>query len=75
MTFEKDGIYRDANGDNWRVLAKNTIKEGVTLLVVAQYIIPGPSIFAQAVVEGDGKTATILLDDGFTTIYDEKGEE
>ena len=23
MTFEKDGIYHDVNGDNWRVLAKN----------------------------------------------------
>ena len=70
MTIEKNGIYCDANGDNWRVLAKNTIKDGTTLLIVAQYIIPGPSIFAQAIVEDDGKTATVLLDEGFTTLYD-----
>lgn len=70
MTFEKDGIYRDANGDSWRVLAKNTIKDGTTLLIVAQYIIPGPNRFAQAIVEDDGKTATVLLDEGFTTLYD-----
>ena len=67
MTFEVDEKYPDVMGRYWYVLCKNDIK-GTTVLTVARRMMGGIDVYAQAIYEG-GETATVLLKDGFTTIY------
>lgn len=68
MTFVKGKAYYDAIGRVWHVLCKNTLLDGTTVLTVARWMVGGPNIYAHA-VEDDEIRATVLLDDGFTTIY------
>ena len=68
MTFVKGKAYHDATGRVWHVLCRNTLFDGTTVLTVARWMVGGPNIYAHAVVD-DEIRATVLLDDGFTTIY------
>lgn len=71
MTFEKEKKYRDAVGRIWCVMLMNELGGGTRIMTVVRYFIGGPSVYAHAVDNKDG-TATVLLDDGFTTIYEDE---
>lgn len=78
MTFEKGKTYPSAVKDrSFCVTMKFRVQDTDCLLV---YRVTSCTLFGRtshyypAMIEPDGKTATVLLDDGFTTIYDE-GEE
>ena len=70
MTFETGKKYKDVMGRIWRPMLITKIKGNVTVMTVVRYFVGGSNVYAHAIDEGDG-TATVLLDDGFTTIYDE----
>lgn len=73
MTFEMGKKYRDAVGRMWRVkkILMNELDGSTRLMNVVRYFIGGPSVYTYAVDNRDG-TATVLLDDGFTTIYEDE---
>lgn len=75
MTFEKDKTYPSAVvGRHYRVTMKFRVQDTDCLLVYLSHIgvmFGMTSRYYPAIIEPDGKTATVLLDDGFTTIYDE----
>ena len=75
MTFEKDKTYPSAvKGRHYYVTMKFRVQDTDCLLVyrVTPHVLFGrTSLYYPAIIEPDGKTATVLLDDGFTTIYDE----
>jgi len=70
MSWEKDTKHHDAVGRVWWIIAKANVK-GNTVLGVAMRMTGAPNIYAIAVVDPDRPdTASVLLDDGFTTIYE-----
>ena len=78
MTFENDRIYPSAiKGRNYCVKMKFRVQDTDCLLV---YLDSYSTLFSRtgyyypAIVEEDGRTATVLLDEGFTTIYAEEEE-
>ena len=80
MTFENGKIYPSAvKGRRFCVTMKFRVQDTDCLLVyyVTPYALFGrTSHYYPAIIEPDGKTASVLLDEGFTTIYDEnEGEE
>lgn len=75
MTFDVDKTYPSAvKGRRFRVKMKFRVQDTDCLLV---YLDTPTTLFGRtsqyypAMVEDDGKMATVLLDGGFTTIYDE----
>lgn len=76
MTFEKGKTYPSAiKGRNYRVTMKFRVQDTDCLLVHLSHIgvmFGMTSQYYPAMIEPDGKTATVLLDDGFTTIYDDE---
>ena len=78
MTFEKGKTYPSAvKGRNYRVTMKFRVQDTDCLLVH----LSGPLVmfgrtshYYPAMIEPDGRTASVLLDGGFTTIYDEEIE-
>ena len=75
MTFETGKVYHDAIGRRWWVLCRDHIKDA-DVLTVARYFFGGPNKYAHAVIdEDDDGKATVLLDNGFTTIYDDEVKE
>ena len=79
MTFEVGRTYPSAIKDRkYCVTMKYRVQDTDCLLV---YLVTISAVFGRtnhyhpAMIEPDGKTATVLLDEGFTTIYDEKEEE
>lgn len=74
MTFETGKKYRDVIGRKWWVLCSRNV-DGNTVLALGRYFVGGPNKYAIGVVEDDGKTATVLIEGGFTTIFDEEEKE
>ena len=76
MTFEKGKTYPSAvKGRSFRVTMKFRVQDTDCLLVYLDRlgIMFGMTAnYYPAMIEPDGKRATVLLDDGFTTIYDEE---
>lgn len=76
--FYNGWTYRDAVGRKWKVLQTYVLIDEDTnihikaMMVRLRRYIPG--IIALAQDNGDG-TATVLLPDGFTTIYDKEEKE
>ena len=82
MTFEKGRTYPSAvKGRRFCVTMKFRVQDTDCLLVyyITPYTLFGrTSYYYPAIIEaepGFTGTATVLLDEGFTTIYDEEGEE
>lgn len=75
MTFEKGKTYPSAVKDrNYRVTMKFRVQDTDCLLVHLSgpmVIFGRTSHYYPAMIEQDRKTAIVLLDEGFTTIYDE----
>ena len=73
MTFEKDKRYPSAvKGRYYRVTMRFRVQDTDCLLVRPDrpgMIFGMTSRYYPAVIEPDGKRATVLLDEGFTTIY------
>lgn len=80
MTFEKGKTYPSAvKGRSFCVTMKFRVQDTDCLLV---YRVTPCTLFGRtshyypAMIEPDGKRATVLLDGGFTTIYDdEEGDQ
>lgn len=72
MTFKVGRTYKDAVGRRWKVLQKRTEPDGTHVMLVRRTWIPFR--YEMAFEEEDGKTAIILFDYGFTTIYAEEEE-
>ena len=71
MTFKVDKTYPSAvKGKSFCVAMKYRIQDVDCLMVFGC-----TGNYYPAIIEPDGKTATVLLDKGFTTIYDEGEEE
>ena len=79
MTFKKGKTYPSAvKGRRFCVTMKFRVKDTDCLLVYLDRLgtmFGRTSHYYPAIVEDDGRTATVLLDEGFTTIYDEEEEE
>ena len=78
MTFEVGRTYQSAvRGKKYHVTMKFRVQDTDCLLV---YLVLPTSLFGRtsqyypAMIEEDGKTATVLLPFGFTTIYAEDEE-
>lgn len=78
MTFDVDKTYHSAvKGRGFRVKMKFRVQDTDCLLVYLDTLntmFGRTSHYYPAIVEGDG-TATVLMDEGFTTIYDEGADE
>lgn len=74
MTFDVDKTYPSAvKGRRFRVKMRFRVQDTDCLLVHLDsptVMFGMTSHYFPAIVEGDG-TATVLMDEGFTTIYDE----
>ena len=79
MTFEKGKTYPSAvKGRRFCVTMKFRVQNTDCLLVYLDRLgimFGCTSHYYPAMVEDDGRTATVLLDEGFTTIYDEEVKE
>lgn len=69
MTFEVGRKYYDAIGRRWKVVEIRYHGELGDLMIVKRRFK-----VEIALSETDRKTAIVLLDQGFTTIYDEEAE-
>lgn len=76
--FEVGGAYYDAVGRKWRVSQKFKVNGQPCLIVYycSYYTLFGrTSNYHPAIIEDGGNTATVLLDEGFTTIYAEEADQ
>lgn len=76
--FEVGGAYYDAIGRKWKVSQKFKVNGQPCLIVYfcTEHILFGrTSNYHPAIIEDGGNTATVLLDEGFTTIYAEGAEQ
>ena len=70
--FKEGEVYRDAVGRRWKV---TSAWYGGSILMLKRYLRPWTGIQVAVVDEGRPGTATVMLDEGFTTIYaDTEGE-
>ena len=79
MTFEVGKVYPSAvEGRKYRVSMRFRVQDTDCLLVHRDspgILFGRTSLYYPAMIEDDGKRATVLLKNGFTTIYDEEEEE
>ena len=68
MTFEVGRCYYDAVGRKWRIVKRTMIDESTVVFIVRHHFK------VQIAVEDTPDMATVLLDEGFTTIYAEVEE-
>ena len=77
--FEVGGAYYDAIGRKWKVSQKFKVNGQPCLIVYyygSEYTLFGrTSKYRPAIIEDGGNTATVLLDEGFTTIYAEEASQ
>ena len=79
MTFEVNKSYPSAvRGRRYYVTMKFRVQDTDCLLVYRDspcVMFGRTSNYYPAMIEPDGKTATVLLNEGFTTIYDDEVKE
>ena len=79
MTFEVGRTYPSAiEGRKYHVTMKYRVQDTDCLLVyldTISVVFGRTNHYYPAMIEPDGRTATVLLDEGFTTMYDEEEEE
>ena len=76
--FKVGGRYSDAVGRKWEVRQIFKVN-GWPCLMLSRWtpttLFGLTNEWHPAIVEDDGKTATVLLDEGFTTLYAEEEKE
>ena len=71
--FEVGKDYSDAIGRTWTLKQKFNVNGWPCYIAVTEWA--GRKYWHPAIVEDSGNTATVLLDEGFTTIYAEEASQ